>query len=114
MKNQIAYFEKYKKKLYDLLILCRNIPYYRDHAEDGYQVPEYNDFTYEYFSRVIPVLEKEAVRNHSSQFLDPSIPPSFNRFYRRHGGKADYLLQKPEGTLLLLKILMENAETFCA
>lgn len=74
MKNQIEYFEKNKKKLYDLLIHCRDIPYYRDHAEFGYRVPEYNDFTYEYFSQVVPILEKETVRNHSIQFLDPSIP----------------------------------------
>lgn len=74
MNNKIEYFEKYRKRLYELLKLCSSIPYYKNIPE--YAVPEYEKFTYEYFSNVIPILEKKNVRDDSSKFLNPDVPES--------------------------------------
>lgn len=72
--NDKAYFELHKKTLYDLLIHCKQtVAYYKKNT--SYIVPAFSDFTYDYFRRCIPMLEKRAVRNDSESLLSDTVPP---------------------------------------
>lgn len=73
MTEQEKYFERYKEKLWNLLMHCKkDIRFYRENPSFG--VPTYDDFTYSYFTEKIPVLEKDFVREDSMAFLDSNIP----------------------------------------
>lgn len=72
MNNQKEYFETYKRKLFNLLVHCKeNVPYYRDNLK--FEMPEYNNFTLEFFEENINLLEKRIVRENSRQFLVDNI-----------------------------------------
>lgn len=72
MKNQIEYFELYKKKLYELLLHCMtNVEYYKNTW--NIELPAYENFTYDFYQKHIPLLEKKYVREDSEQFLDINV-----------------------------------------
>ena len=72
MNNQEEYFEAYREKLYELLKhAVTNVPYYRNQWD--FSLPAYEDFTYDYFNKQIPFLEKNSVRNNSREFLVDGI-----------------------------------------
>lgn len=68
MDNQNAYFNKYKEKLYQLLIHCKtDVAYYRENYH--FEIPDYDDFTLNFFQNKVPLLEKRIVREDSKCFI---------------------------------------------
>lgn len=66
------YFNRYRHRLYNLLVHCKDkIPYYSN--EMNFELPDIDKFTYEFYKSVIPVLEKNIVRENSELFLDRTL-----------------------------------------
>lgn len=74
MNDEEKYFERYKERLWNLMKHCKqDIAYYRDNPQ--FILPDYNEFTYTYFTQKVPLLEKTKVREDSKAFLDENIAP---------------------------------------
>lgn len=67
--NINEYFDRNKERLYKLLVHCkRNVRYYNENWK--FDLPSYDMFSYDFFRKNIPILEKDKVRNNSAMFLD--------------------------------------------
>ena len=66
------YFVLNKEPIYKMIKHClTNVPFYV--ANWNFQLPEITDFTYDFFSNNIPILEKSFVRDTGNLFVSNNV-----------------------------------------
>lgn len=62
------FFEYSKKRIYDMIKYCKeNVTYYRNRWK--FTLPDYEEFTYEFFKENIPVLEKNDIYQNNNELI---------------------------------------------
>lgn len=66
------YFGEKRKYLYDIIRYCKhNCPYYK--KAWSFEMPEYENFDYKFFTTSIPILEKNEVVSNTQDFLADGV-----------------------------------------
>ena len=66
------YFLIKKIDIYNMIVHCKeNVPYYK--LKWNFTIPKLEDFTYEWFKRTIPLLEKNDVRDDGKRFISSTV-----------------------------------------
>lgn len=61
-----------RREIYNMILYCKdNIPYYKFNW--NFIIPEFDEFSYEWFRHTIPILEKNLVRDNDELFISTTV-----------------------------------------